>query len=203
MIAYIRGKLAASSDEHVWIEAGGIAYEISVHQRFLAGLPAPGTEMIVYTYYQVLENEVRLYGFMSTGEQELFKKIIGVSGFGARGAMGILSAMNPAEFVRAVISSDEKRLTTVPGIGKKTAQRLLFELKDRLGGASESGGGLGPETAGAISASSNAEELLEALETLGYSRSEVVGTVAQVLNEAGEGAGVEQALRLVLKRLAR
>lgn len=200
MIAYIRGKLAASSEDHVWIEAGGIAYEISVHQRFLAGLPPPGSEITVYTYYQVLENEVRLYGFMSTSEQELFKKIIGVSGFGAKGAMSILSAMAPQDFVRAVLSADEKRLTTVPGVGKKTAQRLLFELKDRLGGALP---GWPLEPAAALRGSSVGEELLEALETLGYARSEVAGAVAQVLNEAGEGAGVEQALRLVLKRLAR
>ncbi len=200
MIAYLRGKLVKAAEDHVWIDCAGVAYEVNVHQRFLAQLPPHGTELTVYTYYQALENEVRLYGFLSTSEQSLFKKIITVSGFGAKAAMSILSVMNPPDFVRAVISGDEKRLTAVPGIGKKTAQRLVFELKDRLGTA---GASISSDAVTAAGASSLAEDLLDALEALGYGRSEVFGTVAQVLAESGENASVENALRQVLKRMAR
>lgn len=200
MIAFVRGRLAASDEDHICIDVGGIGYEISVHQRILANLPPPGTEMTVYTYYQVLENEVRLYGFASPGELAMFKKIITVSGFGAKGAMSILSAVNSADFVRAVRSSDEKRLTAIPGIGKKTAQRLIFELKDKLGGAFDSGQSVEAET---VRSSGVADDVLDALEALGYGRSEVVSAVAEVLASGDDNMKAETAIRLVLKKMAR
>jgi Holliday junction DNA helicase RuvA len=195
MISFLRGILAHSSQEAVIIEVGGIGYEVQVHSRTLSLLPASGTYLLVHTYLQVLDNDLKLFGFLNREELELFKTLLGVSGIGARGALNILAVLDPADFYQAIALADEKKLLAVPGIGKKTAQRLVFELKDKV--ASRAGLVLpaGEER-------SNLEEILEALETLGYQRSEIFPILMEMKSEGELGDKVEENIKKVLRRKA-
>ncbi len=195
MISFLRGILVQCNQESIIVELSGIGYEVQIHTRTLSGLPPVGNSLLVHTYLQVLDNDFKLYGFLSSEELELFKILLGVSGIGARGALSILSAMKPAEFYQAIVSADEKRLLTVPGIGKKTAQRLVFELKDKVGKqqglsltASDDGYGL--------------EEILEALEALGYQRSEIFPVIMDMKAHNELGDRVEENIKKVLRRKA-
>lgn len=165
MIDYLRGTLTDIRTESVILEVNGVGYELAVPDRYMASLPPAGEQMRFFTYLQVLDNEFKLYGFFSREEQSLFKTLLGVSGIGARGALNILGTMGPSQFYAAIASEDEKQLQKTPGIGKKTAQRLLFELKDKL--PSDMIISAGTSEPGMIG------QVLEALEVLGFSRNEV------------------------------
>lgn len=195
MISFLRGNLYQYDEESIIIDVNGIGYEIQVHSRCFTSLPSLGEKLFVYTYMQVLDNEIKLYGFMNKEELELFKTLITVSGIGAKGAMNILSAILPADFYQAIASKDEKRLVALPGIGKKTAQRLVFELKDRIGN----------KEVQLIEQSEDnyaIEDVLVALEALGYSRSEVFGLIMK-MKENGELANrVEDNIKKVLQKKA-
>ncbi|PKM76741.1 MAG: Holliday junction branch migration protein RuvA [Firmicutes bacterium HGW-Firmicutes-15] len=195
MISFLRGVLVQCDQESIIVELSGIGYEVQIHNRTLASLPPVGNALLLHTYLQVLDNDFKLYGFISREELELFKILLGVSGIGARGALSILSAMKPADFYQAIVSSDEKRLLTVPGIGKKTAQRLVFELKDKVG--KQQGLSL------ATSEDGNAmEEILEALEALGYQRSEIFPMIMDMKAHNELDDRVEENIKKVLRRKA-
>ncbi|MEA1960075.1 MAG: Holliday junction branch migration protein RuvA [Bacillota bacterium] len=196
MISFIRGYLFAYDEDSILLDVNGVGYEIQVHSRAFGSLPSMGEQAMVYTYLQVLDNEMKLYGFMEREELSLFKLLLTVSGIGARGAMNILGSIEPSEFYQAVASGDEKRLLSAPGIGKKTAQRLVFELKDKIGKHTtvsiKSDGGV----------DRTIEDVLEAMEALGYMRSEVFSVVME-LKEHGELTGrVEDNIKTILKRIA-
>lgn len=195
MISFLRGVLVQCNQESIIVELSGIGYEVQIHNRTLSGLPPVGTPLLVHTYLQVLDNDFKLYGFISREELELFKILLGVSGIGARGALSILSAMKPADFYQAIVSADEKRLLTVPGIGKKTAQRLLFELKDKVG--KQQGLSLTASEDGYV-----LEEILEALEALGYQRSEIFPMIMDMKAHNELGDRVEENIKKVLRRKA-
>ena len=133
MIAFLNGRLFQALPDFIIVEAAGLGYEIQIHNRMLSKLPAVGEQVLIHTYLQVMENEFKLYGFYNRAELELFKLLLTVSGIGARAALSIIGTFEPERFYQAVASGDEKTLTTVPGVGKKTAQRLVFELKDKIG----------------------------------------------------------------------
>lgn len=195
MISFLRGTLIQSGQETAIIDVGGLGYEVWLHSRALSLLPAPGSHLLVHTYLQVLDNDLKLIGFLNREELDLFKILVSVSGMGSRGALNILAVLNPAEFYQAVTLGDEKRLLTVPGIGKKTAQRLLFELKDRV----EKQPGL------ALPAGedrSELEEVLEALETLGYQRGEIFPLLMEMKAEGRLGDKTEENIKQVLRRKA-
>lgn len=148
----------------------------------------------MHTFLQVSESEWKLYGFFLREELELFLQLQAISGMGARTALSILSAMTPGEFYRAVASQDEKSLVRIPGIGKKSAQRLLFEMKDKIGGL------LLPQNADAQDhGRSQTEDLYDALEVLGYSRSEVLPLVVELQESGNMSSQVEENIKLVLK----
>lgn len=194
MIDYLRGILADVTMDSIILEVNGIGYELAVPGRSVAGLPPVGQEMRLFTYLQVLDNEFKLYGFLSRDEQRLFKTLLGVSGIGARGALNILGSLEPHQFYTAVASQDEKLLVKIPGVGKKMAQRLLFELRDKLPAAASITEG--------ISEPGMIEQVLEALEVLGFSRNEVY-PVLRELTESGQlGEQVEENIKMVLKRNA-
>ncbi|HRY12288.1 MAG TPA: Holliday junction branch migration protein RuvA [Syntrophomonadaceae bacterium] len=195
MISFLRGTLVQARQDAIIIEVSGIGYEIGVHSRACSMLPPVGSPLVVYTYLQVLDNDLKLYGFLNQEELELFKLLLGVSGLGAKSSLNILAALKPDEFCQTVISADEKRLQGVPGIGKKTAQRLVFELKDKLG---KSVGMVLPPTAEA----EPLEELMEALEALGYQRSEIFPLVMRMKSEGELSGKVEDNLKQVLRRQA-
>lgn len=194
MIAFVRGNLEEITDNGVIIEAHGIAYEINMHRRAVANLPSKGMPVKVFTHFQVAENEFKLYGFSLKEEQSLFRLLLTVSGMGAKGAMYVLETMDPDKFYRAIASQDEKLLTTIQGIGKKSAQRLIFELKDKVGEAR-------------VSASAQGEEpwlgdVLDALEALGYLRSEMFTVIMELRAQGKLSDRVEDNIKLVLKARA-
>jgi len=195
MISFLRGILVQCNSENMIVEVSGIGYEVQIHSRTFSTLPAMGSTVLVHTYLQVLDNDLKLYGFLNREELDLFKLLLGVSGIGARGALNILSAMKPQDFYQSIASNDEKRLLTVPGIGKKTAQRLVFELKERIG-----------KQQGMVSTSgeegSTWEDLLEALEALGYQRSEVFPLIMDMKAHNELGDRVEDNIKKVLRRKA-
>ncbi len=188
MISFIRGQLAELGTETAIVDVNGIGYEVSMHQRAMRAMPALGQEVTIYTRMQISDNDVKLYGFLSGVEMELFQRLNMINGIGPRVALAVLGRFAPDEFYRAVSFQDLKALMTVPGIGKKNAERLVFELKDRI-----------PVT-GAVDTvvASEAEALWEALQSLGYSRGEVFPHILSVLN-SGEKHSLEDNLRMVLK----
>jgi len=193
VIAFLRGKLFSILDEAVWLDVNGVGYEINVHQHTLQQMPPPGTEITVFTFMAVQESEAKLYGFLYKEELDLFKLLIGVSGIGSKVAQNIVAAMPPNQFYQAILSGDEKKLLIIPGIGKKMASRLIFELKDRLSKANI-------EITEPGVASSNIGELLEALEALGYGRSEIYPVIISLQGSLTDR--VEDNLKMVLKILA-
>lgn len=194
MIDFIRGELSYVQNDTVTLEVQGIGYMMAVSARTLAQLPSLGQRALLYAHLQVLDNEFKLYGFMTREEQQLFQTLLGVSGMGARGAINVLSSMEPGQFYAALASQDEKSLLRIPGVGKKMAQRLLFELHDKLPQPSV----LSPDKPELAAA----DQVLEALEVLGYNRAETY-PILRELTEAGQlSERVEDNIKLVLKRKA-
>lgn len=194
MIDYLRGILAEIRTDSVVLEVNGTGYELALPGRSAASLPPTGQEMRLFTYLQVLDNEFKLYGFLSREEQLLFKILLGVSGIGARVALNVLGTMEPHQFYAAMASQDEKSLLKIPGVGKKMAQRLLFELRDKLPDAAAIGES--SSESGVIS------QVLEALEVLGFGRNEVY-PILRDMTEAGQlSERVEDNIKLVLQRNA-
>lgn len=196
MISYIRGTLEQRAENHIIIETGGIGYRIFVSPATLAKLPQTGAEAKVYTYFSVKEDSMSLYGFASAEEQEMFHKLLTVSGVGPKGALGFLSAMKPTEIVMAILSDDVKTLSKAPGIGRKTAQRVILELKDKC--RTEDAFVPEGEISEAVVDSDAKFEAIDAMTALGYSRSEAAKAVGAV---AAEGMSTEDILKAALKRM--
>lgn len=175
MIAYLKGILAEIELDYIVIDINGVGYQVFVHNRAFGHLPAIGENIFIHTHLQITENEYKLFGFMDKDEIKLFEKIISVSGMGAKAALSILSVMEPSTFYNAIVSQDEKTLTTIPGIGKKSAARLIFELKDKISD-------LTLERRDTDAA--NINELIEAMEVLGYRVHELMPFINE-LSEQG------------------
>ena len=208
MIQHINGILTDIDDGQIVIEACGVGYGIGVPGSVIAKLPPVGSELKLYTYYYVKEDSQSLYGFITKADREMFKALIGVNGIGPKGAIAILSVLNPDELRMAIITGDVKSISQAQGIGKRTAERVILELKDKVGSFAEdfvsgsglSGGGSlgngGSINAGAFSAGP-AAEAIDALTVLGYSRMEAgraVGAV-QLTDDMTTEAVLKQALR--------
>ncbi len=190
MIAFITGRVAARTASHAIVEAGGIGYRLIMSTTSLAALPAEGDEVTVQTYLHVREDELTLYGFESEDERELFEALIGVSGVGPKVALAVLSALKPEALRTALARDDIALLSSVPGVGKKTAQRLLIDLKDKLGAPELGGAGVGGSSHAAM-------EARDALLAMGFSAAES----AAALRDAEPGATAEQMLRAALRAL--
>jgi len=197
MFHYIRGILAAKFQGTVVIEAQGIGYEIAVplNSRVLAA--GEGEELTVFTYMAVKEDDIALYGFEDEWSLDLFKKLISVSGIGAKAGLAVLSAMSAEEIKKAIIFEDADMLTRAQGIGKKSAQRIVLELKDKLGTPGENGYSQGA-AAGGIFGDNEKEEALNAMIALGYSRSEAAKAMAEIKEK---DLTAEEYIRVALKKL--
>ncbi len=199
MIAYINGTLERRAESYIIIETGGIGYQIFVSPATLAKLPRTGERVKVFTYFSVKEDGVSLYGFASAEEQEMFHKLLTVSGVGPKGALGFLSQLTPQEIILAIISEDVKTLSKAPGVGRKTAQRVILELKDKF--KTEDALSLGEEVQGIVETSVGGDakfEAIDAMTALGYSRSEAARAVNAV---AAEGMSTEDILKAALKKM--
>jgi Holliday junction DNA helicase RuvA len=194
VISFVKGFLFEQREDSMVIDVNGVGLEVIISPRTKARLPGRGESIFVYTHLQVLENEFKLYGFLEREELQLFQKLLGVSGIGAKVALNILGAIDPRSFYQAIASKDEKVLVKIPGIGKKTASRLIFELKDKV----ESD----QLPVGAGSNDSNLTDVFEALEALGYNRSEVFPLVLEMQARGELGESVEDNLKRILKARA-
>lgn len=201
MISYIRGELAAVQEQKAIVEAGGIGYGIYMSQQTLSMLPAVGEEVKIHTYLNVREDAMQLYGFLTGEDLQVFRLLIGVSGIGPKGGLGILSALGPDDLRFAVASNDVKAIQAAPGIGKKTAEKLILELKDKLKleDALENTVNAVQNTADTSAGMANemTGEAVQALVALGYGNTEALKAVRQV--EITEEMSVEDVLRQSLK----
>lgn len=202
MISFVKGELVEVFDDTIVLENSGIGYNIRVPATLLSAVGSVGETLKVYTYLQVREDDLSLFGFLTREDLNIFKLLINVNGIGPKGALAILSTISPDDLRFAVLSEDAKLIATAPGIGNKTAQKLIIELKDKLkiaDGFSQSlskgvDAGAGSTAAGAKS------EAIEALVALGYSSSEAIKAVKKI--EDAESKDSETILKEALKNLA-
>jgi Holliday junction DNA helicase RuvA len=199
VIGRIRGVLVDKKPPEIQIDVAGICYEVQVPMSTLYQLPELGKEITLHTHFVVREDAQLLYGFFEEKDKSMFRSLIKINGVGPKMALGILSSMEANEFVRAVRSNDINAMVKMPGIGKKTAERLLIEMRDRLKDwDGEEGGTQVPVSAGA-SITSDAET---ALISLGYKPQQAAHAIAAVLKTNPEIQGSEELIRHSLKSMA-
>lgn len=202
MFAYIRGDIVEITEDNVVLDVGGIGYNIHISPKVAAALPGIGNEVKLHTYTLVREDAFSLYGFLTAADLAIFKKCITVNGIGPKGALAILSVMDAEELRYAILSGDAKAIASAPGIGKKTAERLILDLKDKLDfnenmirmeiSAQNA-------VAGKISEDSNVQEAIEALVALGYGQTESMRAIGQI--EGAEGMDSSLLIKAALKKL--
>jgi holliday junction DNA helicase RuvA len=186
MIGKLTGILCEKTPPKVLIDCNGVGYEVDVPMSTFFNLPVLGEKISLLTHFVVREDAQILYGFASAAERATFRQLIKISGVGPRTALGVLSGMSADELARAVSQQDASRLTKVPGIGKKTAERLLLELKGKLGED------LSPS---AVAVTDHQHDILQALLALGYSDKEASATLKQLPADVGVSEGIKMALK--------
>lgn len=203
MYAYIKGTLEEITENSVIVETGGIGYNIKVSGTTVDLLPSIGSEVKIYTYTLVREDAFSLYGFLTRDDLEIFRKLITVSGIGPKGGLAILSVMSADALRFAVMAADAKAIARAPGIGAKTAERVILDLRDKIS-LEDTLRGIGSpaDVAGQAAGSGNSDNLMkreaiEALVALGYSASDATAAVKKV--EIGEDATSESILKMALK----
>jgi Holliday junction DNA helicase RuvA len=200
MIAFLRGTVLDKQPNRIVVDVQGVGYEVLVPLSTYYEAPEAGGEVSLRVHTHVREDAIQLFGFLTELERQLFERLISVSGIGPKLAIAVLSGLDAPEVLGAVQRADVARLTGIPGIGKKTAERIVLELKDRLASMT---GAAAPETAPASTAGERLRaDLLSALQNLGYHRPQAEKAVEKVL--AGESdAPFEHALRQALRELMR
>jgi len=197
MIAQLRGTLLSKSPVEVVVDVGGVGYLVHAPLSTFYALPADGSAVTLKIHTHVREDAIKLYGFLTGEELVIFEKLIGISKVGPKLALSILSGMPPGELVAAVMANDVARLATIPGIGKKTAERLTLEMRDKF-----------QDLAGDFSAPAEKEknavldDALSALVNLGYRRPEAEKALKTLWDNAGGGIGLEQLIKESLNRLS-
>ncbi len=192
MFSYIRGRLTEVNGNSVTIETGGIGYAVSVSDNTAYKLPRTGAETLLYLYLQVREDEVGLYGFIDREEKEMFLKLIQITGIGPKAAIGILSGMTPDKLAIAIVTNDVKSISKIKGVGKKTAERMVLELKEKLAAEEIEVFGSGSEPSGLM------QDAINALRTLGLTQAEAVKAVEPAMREADT---LEDVIRNALRRI--
>jgi holliday junction DNA helicase RuvA len=192
MIGRLSGTLVEKNPPQILLDVQGVAYELDVPMSTFYNLPGLGDKVTLLTHLAVREDAHLLFGFGSENERRAFRQLIKISGVGARTALSVLSGLSVAELAQAVTLQDSGRLTKIPGIGKKTAERLLLELKDKLGADLTTAVGI-------IRAAPVTADVLNALVSLGYSDKEAVHAVKQLPAGVAVADGIKQALRLLAK----
>ena len=203
MYSYIKGTLEEVSEDLIVVENNGIGYNIRISARMLDALPARGEQVKIYTYLYVKEDAFSLFGFPSRDELEMFKLLINVSGIGPKGGLAVLSALSANDLRFAIVAEDAKTISKAPGIGSKTAKRLIIELKDKidLEAAIETGfEEMETPAAGGNSNNRIRKEASEALVALGYSATEASKVLSGI--EITEVDDVESVLKAALKNMA-
>src|SRR5687767_7645545 len=191
MIGKIAGRLLEKHPPQIVVDVHGIGYELDVPMSTFSQLPATGVEISLYTHFVVREDAHQLYGFATEAERHAFRQLLKISGVGARTALSVLSGLSVSDLRDSVASQDSGRLTKVPGIGKKTAERLLLELKDKLDAVLAA-----PAEA---RASGQSADVTNALKALGYNDKEADWAVKQLPADLSVSDAIRQALRLLSK----
>ena len=191
MIGRITGTLVEKHPPHVLLDVSGVGYEIDEPMSTFYNLPASGERITLYTHLAIREDAHLLYGFGTDSERQAFRQLLKVSGIGAKTALSVLSGMSVADLANAIASQEPGRLTKVPGIGKKTAERLLLELRDKFSAA------VAVVATGA--APSGESDILNALNALGYNDKEASWAVKQLPADLSVSDGIRQALKLLSK----
>ena len=202
MIASLRGSILEKHPNRIVVDVNGVGYEVFVPLSTFYGLGDAGSAIAVRIHTHVREDALLLYGFATLLEQELFERLIGVSGIGPKVALAVLSGIEPLELIRAIERGDLARLTAIPGVGKKTSERIVLELKDRLPrvqAAAVAAGGA------ASDASALRDDVLSALVNLGYHRPLAEKAVDAAIKTSGStsGAAFEHTLKQALRELAK
>ena len=192
MIGRLSGRLAAKNPPQVLLDVAGVAYELDVPMSTFYNLPATGETVTLHTHLVVREDAHALYGFATLEERAAFRQLIRISGIGARTALAVLSGLSVADLAQAVTMQETGRLTRVPGIGKKTAERLLLELKGKLAEVL-------PATGARAAQGSAAADILHALVGLGYSEKEALAAIKGL----APGVAVAEGIRAALKSLSK
>jgi Holliday junction DNA helicase RuvA len=199
VIAHLRGRISEKQPNRVVVDVNGVGYDVSVPLSTFYSLGEPGHDVALRIHTHVREDALALYGFATLLEQELFERLIGISGIGPKLALAVLSGIEPSELMRAIERGDVARLTSIPGVGKKTSERIVLELKDRLPAARSSAavdGGAPAES------SSIRDDVLSALLNLGYHRPLAEKAVGSALKTAPDES-FERTLKQALRELAR
>lgn len=196
MIAHLKGVLTATAADHAVIDVAGVGYLVGASARTLSALGAVGDGVTLHTEMLVGEDFLRLVGFATAGERDWFRLLTGVQGVGARVALGILSALAPDELGRAVAAQDKAMVARAQGVGPKLAERIVRELKDKVGAVA-----IGP--APAVMPGSAAGDALSVLTNLGFKPAEASAAVAAAEEELGAGATLDALVRLALRKAAR
>lgn len=201
MISYVKGILTETFEDTIVVEANGIGYNIKVPMTLFSAMPQTGAQVKIYTYLNVREDAMNLFGFANRDDLNIFKLLITVSGIGPKGALGILSTITPDDLRLAVLSDDAKAISKAPGIGAKTAKKLIIELKDKLKLEDAFEKLSQPDTV-LTDGSTNEDgraEAIQALVALGYGNSEAIQAVRKVENADNKDS--ETVLKEALKNL--
>ncbi|MBQ9549688.1 MAG: Holliday junction branch migration protein RuvA [Lachnospiraceae bacterium] len=199
MIEYLRGKIADIDINRVVIDVNGVGYVLTISDSTASLLPGVGEEAKIYSFLSVREDGVTLYGFPSYDDLGIFKQLITVSGIGPKGALAILSVLTPDDLRFAILSGDSKAIAKAPGIGKRTAERVILDLKDRIGAeSSENALMSGSSPAPSVNESSR-DEAVEALVALGYSSADAYRAVKEASAAIGGDTETDTLLKAALK----
>ena len=196
MISYIKGNLECKNIDNIVIDVGGIGYKIYMSANSIDRISEVGKEIKIYTYMKVREDDISLYGFCTNEELKMFEQLIGVSGVGAKSALTILANISPSSFALAIISGDVNTLKSLPGIGAKSAQRMILELKDKM----KTQDTIENEVIQTknIAKSDKAKDAIEALQVLGYARKDIELAIANInTNELSVEEIIKQGLKML------
>lgn len=198
MIAHLKGILTSTGTDHAVIDVHGVGYLVGASARTLAAIGPVGEAATLFTEMLVAEDFIRLVGFASAAERDWFRLLTGVQGVGARVALAILSALEPADISRAVMAQDKATVARANGVGPKLAERIVRELKDKVGGVA-----LGPSAAAQVVPVGAGSDAISALLNLGFRPAEAASAVAAAEEELGDGASLDALVRLALRKAAK
>ncbi|WP_339346232.1 Holliday junction branch migration protein RuvA [uncultured Sphingomonas sp.] len=198
MIAHLKGRLESTGIDHAVIDVGGVGYLVGASSRTLAAIGPVGEAATLFTEMLVGEDFIRLIGFASAGERDWFRLLTGVQGVGARVALAILSALEPNDLARAVMAQDKATVARANGVGPKLAERIVRELKDKVGGVA-----IGPAAAAQVVPAGAGADAVSALLNLGFRAPEAAAAVAAAEEELGAGATLDALVRLALRKAAK
>jgi holliday junction DNA helicase RuvA len=200
VIAHLRGRILEKQPTRVVVDVGGVGYDVAVPLSTFYGLGEPGAEVVLRVHTHVREDALALYGFATSLELDLFDRLISISGIGPKLALAVLSGIEPPDLVAAIERGDLARLTAIPGVGKKTSERIVLELRDRLPRAHAAAAASGGAAADGLVVR---DDLLSALMNLGYHRPLAEKAVDSALKTIGREAGFELTLKQALREVAK